>query len=111
MVALLALGVGLGVSAAAVYFPDVMPTYEVLLMAWMYLTPVIYPLQILPENVQRLLKLNPVYYSLAVFRALLVEGKLPSAEDTLLGLLSGVVALLIGWWVFTRRSSEMAYRV
>jgi ABC-2 type transport system permease protein len=111
MIALLALGVGLGLSAAAVYFPDVMPTYEVLLMAWMYLTPVIYPMQALPEAIQHLLMLNPVYYSLAVFRALLGDGRLPSGDDVVVGLAVGVAALLMGWWVFTRRSREMAYRV
>lgn len=111
MIALLALGVGLGLSAAAVYFPDVMPTYEVLLMAWMYLTPVIYPLHILPAGVQQLLRLNPVYYPMTVFRALMVDGVLPSTADVALGLTSGMAALLMGWWVFTRRSREMAYRV
>jgi len=111
MIALLALGVGLGLSAAAVYFPDVMPTYEVLLMAWMYLTPVIYPLRVLPAGVQQLLKFNPIYYPLTVFRALLVDGVLPSAADVAIGLLAGLAALVMGWWVFTRRSREMAYRV
>jgi ABC-type polysaccharide/polyol phosphate export permease len=111
MIALLALGVGLGLSAAAVYFPDVMPTYEVLLTAWMYLTPIIYPLHALPVAIQRLLKLNPVYYPLAVFRAILVDGQLPGATDVMWGLAVGLLALLAGWWVFTRRSREMAYRV
>jgi ABC-type polysaccharide/polyol phosphate export permease len=111
MIAVLSLGVGLGLSAAAVYFPDVMPTYEVLLMAWMYLTPVIYPIHVLPASIQQLLKLNPVYYPLAVFRALLVDGRLPAAADVTVGMATALAALFIGWWVFTRRSREMAYRV
>ncbi|NIM06614.1 MAG: ABC transporter permease, partial [Armatimonadetes bacterium] len=59
---LMALGMGLMISSAAVYFADVMPTYEVLLLAWMYLTPVIYPVEVLPENVQSLLRFNPLFY-------------------------------------------------
>jgi ABC-type polysaccharide/polyol phosphate export permease len=111
MIALWSLGIGLALSAAAVYFPDVMPTYEVLLTAWMYLTPVIYPLQALPEPVQQVLRLNPVVYPLAVFRAILVDGHLPSAADVGLGMAAGLVALLGGWWIFTRRAREMVYRV
>src|SRR5205823_11000925 len=47
--AMFALGVSLALSALAVYFPDVVETFQVLLMAWMYLTPIIYPMAIVPE--------------------------------------------------------------
>ena len=75
LLGLFSLGVGLAVSAAAVYFPDVLPTYEILLMAWMYLTPVIYPAELLPESVQNLLRFNPLFHLIQPFRAILVEGR------------------------------------
>lgn len=108
---MLALGVGLGLSAAAVYFPDVMPTYEVLLMAWMYLTPVIYPVNALPSYARLVLQFNPVLYPMEVFRALLLDGRIPDLGVMALGLLIGLAALGIGWLVFTSRSREYAYRV
>lgn len=109
--ALLALGVGLTLSSAAVFFPDIMPTYEILLLAWMYLTPVIYPFQALPSSIQPWLKLNPLYYPLTSFRALLLEGRVPPAGDLVLGLAVGGAAAGLGWWLFSLRSKEIAYRV
>ena len=44
-----ALGVGLLLSTLAVYFPDVAEMYQIVLLAWMYLTPIIYPETIVPE--------------------------------------------------------------
>src|SRR3990170_7365876 len=49
--AMFALGVGLTVSSLAIYYGDVMPTYEVLLTVWFYLTPIISPVELLPPAV------------------------------------------------------------
>lgn len=105
------LGVGLAVSAAAVYFPDVLPTYEVFLMAWMYLTPVIYPAELLPEGAQNLLRLNPMFHLLQPFRAILLEGQPPEAKSLLVGITFALSSLLVGWWLFTRKSRDYAYRL
>ena len=106
-----ALGVGLAVSAAAVYFQDVMPTYEILLTAWFYLTPVIYPLTLLPEGVQQVLRFNPMVHFAAAWRALLYQGELPTAGDLGLTYLLGLGMLIVGWAVFTRRARDFPYRV
>jgi ABC-2 type transport system permease protein len=108
---LFTLGMALALSAAAVYFADVMPTYEVLLTAWLYLTPVIYPIGLLPESVQTWLRWNPMYWFLDVFRTVVYEGQLPDAASLAIALGTGLGMLLIGWWIFTRRSREYAYRV
>ena len=43
------LGLGLLISTSAVYFPDVAEMYQIVLSAWFYLTPIIYPIEALPE--------------------------------------------------------------
>ncbi len=106
-----ALGVGLLISTAAIYFPDVLPTYEVLLTAWFYLTPVIYPLQALPQAVQQLLRLNPMVTFVAVFRSILFEGTLPQLQELAWAYALGAGLLFAGWAVFTRRSRDFPYRV
>mgnify|MGYP003292192949 CR=1 FL=1 len=45
------MGVGMVLAAMAVYFRDVLHLYGVVIMAWMYLTPVFYPVSALPEKV------------------------------------------------------------
>ncbi len=111
LLGLFSLGVALAVSAAAVYFPDVLPTYEILLMAWMYLTPVIYPVELLPESAQNLLRINPLFHLIQPFRAILVEGRPPSAESLLVSGSFAFSSLLVGWWLFTRKARDFAYRI
>ena len=111
LLALFGLGIGLTVSAGAVYFPDVLPTYEILLVVWMYLTPVIYPIDVLPEGIQNLLRINPLYHLIQPFRAILIEGRLPSAESLLIGGSFAVASVCVGWWLFTRRARDYAYRL
>ena len=110
-VGLFALGVALALSAAAVYFADVMPTYEVLLTAWLYLTPVIYPIGLLPESIQSWLRWNPMLWFVQSFRSVLYDGRMPDAVTLLVVFGAGVAMLAIGWWIFTRNAREYAYRV
>ena len=108
---LFALGVGLALSSVAIYFADVMPMYEVLLTAWLYLTPVIYPLDLVPEGVKVFLYLNPLYYLVDAFRTPLLDGRLPELSTIVVGFAIACLSLLLGWWVFTRKAREYAYNV
>jgi ABC-2 type transport system permease protein len=109
--AMFALGVGLTVSSLAIYFADVMPTYEVLLTVWFYLTPIIYPVELLPPAVAAVLRLNPMFYLVTLFRGILVEGRVPPVEAWLVAGASSLVMLVFGWWTFTRKAREYAYHV
>jgi len=109
--AMFTLGVTLLISTLAVFFVDVIDMYGILLSAWFYLTPIIYPIEIVPEKFALLLRLNPMYYMVSLFRSLIFDGMVPSPE---LWLVSGVLAistLLLGWWIFTKKSDEFAYRI
>jgi len=111
LTAVFAFGVGLFISTQAVYYTDVVNMYEIILMLWFYLTPIIYPLSVLPPLVARFVLLNPMYTFLEMFRAPINQGTLPAAEVLALGVLWSLVSLTIGWWVFTRKADEFAYRV
>ena len=106
------LGVGLLVSGLAVFYTDVAEMYQIILTAWMYLTPIIYPEEILPEQFRVLIAIfNPMYHMVGLFRAPLYYGEIPSLQETLITGLIALVTLFIGWVVFTRRSDEFAYRI
>jgi ABC-type polysaccharide/polyol phosphate export permease len=109
--ALFALGLGLALSTAAVYFQDVMPTYEIVLTAWMYVTPVIYPIDLVPQAVQSLLRVNPMFYLVSVFRSVLYDGQAPRPDHMALAFALSLTSVLVGWWVFTRRARDFAYHV
>jgi ABC-type polysaccharide/polyol phosphate export permease len=55
--------------------------------------------------------LNPAYNLLSLFREPIYLGQLPSWQTMLAAVLSSVITLLVGWWFFTRKSDEFAYRL
>lgn len=104
------LGFGLLITSLAVYFPDVAEMYQIVLMAWMYLSAVFYPLEILPEQVRALLWLNPMIPLIKLFRLPIYDGKIPVLADLIPAVVIALVTLIAGWWVFARKSDDFAYR-
>ena len=111
LLACFSLGIGLILSTMAVYFPDVAEMYQIILLAWFYLTPIIYPEEILPPNLHWILALNPMYYLVNLFRLPLLDGRIPTFEEILPAAICGVGALVFGWIFFTSKSDEFAYRI
>ena len=106
---LFAFGVALIVAALAVFFADVLDIYEVLLSAYFYFTPIIYPISILPPELARLQTFNPLYLSLNAFRVALINGRLPAPIDLVIATLVALVLTVTGWSIFTRLSHRFAY--
>ena len=104
------LGVGLLISCIAIYFPDVVEMYQIILQAWFFLTPILYPLDALPENLRPVLAFNPLAPIIKLFRIPLYDGKIPTSPDLLPAFLISLVVIVVGWWIFTRKSDEFAYR-
>jgi len=106
-----ALGVGLFFSTLALYFPDVVEMYQIGLTALMYLTPIIYPKEILPEATRfLLLRLNPMYYLVEIFRQPVYEGIIPGSDVFIAGGLIAALTLSLGWIVFSWKANEFTYR-
>lgn len=106
------LGVGLLVSTLAVFFPDVENMYPVILTAWMYVSPIIIPVDVLKNIFDGwLLRLNPFYYVLNIFRLLVYEGVMPDLSEWGLAILVSFGVLIIGWIIFCKRADTFAYHV
>jgi ABC-2 type transport system permease protein len=104
------LGVGLIISTVAVHFPDVVEMYQIVLTAWMYLTPIIYPEEIIPEKYQFLVfNLNPMYHIVRTFRMPLFEGVLPDSKTLIVAVFVSLFTLVIGWLFYSKRADEFAY--
>jgi ABC-type polysaccharide/polyol phosphate export permease len=111
LLAAFALGVGLILSALGVYFPDVVEMYQIVLTAWMYLTPIIYPEEILPEGYRSwITNLNPMYHMIRIFRKPLYDGILPAWHEMAIAGVIALATLTIGWLFFSSKADEFAYR-
>lgn len=106
-----ALGVGLILSTLAVYFPDVAEMYQIILIAWMYLSPIIYPESIIPPQFNLLYHLNPMYQLVRLFRLPIYDGRIPTLAEIWPAAVVSIAVLVIGWLFFTSKSDEFAYRV
>ncbi len=105
------LGFGLFISSLAVFFPDIGEMYQVLLTAWMYLTPIIYPETLISAQYRPIFKINPMYWMVKMFRLPIFEGRLPTLPEILPAIAWSLGMLIVGWLFFTSRSEEYAYRV
>lgn len=104
---LFCLGFGLFLAQAAVFFRDLQYIYGVLTTAWMYLTPIFYPISQLPETMQKILMIaNPMCNYITQFRDVALYGHLPSINDIIFGFIFGFVFLIIGAWCFYKKQDE-----
>ena len=95
-------GLGLLLSALAVYFRDMMHLYSILTMGWMYATPLFYPITALPETLQKLMKLNPLYHYINLFRNLMMYGNIPGPNTWIACIFCAVASMAIGLLVFRK---------
>jgi len=89
-------------ASLGVYLRDIVQGVALVLMAWMYLTPIIYPETIIPERYRRLVGLNPFTPLVRNYRRILLEGSMPDWSG--LAYFSGfaVLLFLFGYWWFAK---------
>jgi len=102
------LGVSLITSALHVRYRDVRYVTEALLLCWFYLTPIFYPLSLVPERLQALYMLNPMACIVSIIRDILYYAKMP--DFFILGYVFSIsfVFLIAGLLVFKREEPLFA---
>lgn len=100
-------GLGFFLAAYNVFFRDIQYIYNAIIVAWMYMTPIFYPIERLPEMVQTLITwCNPLYYYVSQFRSVVFLGQLPDFRMVGLGCGAAVLMFVIGLLVFKRKQDK-----
>jgi len=99
-VAINALAVGLWLACVMVPFRDVRPLLTLVLQAGMYATPVLYPSTLVPEQLLPYYQLNPMYWSVELFRWLLLDKSIELSGSFWISLILVVTMLFSGLVVF-----------
>jgi lipopolysaccharide transport system permease protein len=99
---ILTIGVTLMGAALIVFFRDVRFVIPLLTQVWMYASPVIYPVTLVPAQYQTLYFLNPMAGIIDGYRRVLVLGQPPLAAAILIAAVVSVILLLVGYSVFKR---------
>ena len=104
VIAMLALTAGLGlfIAAAAVHFFDVLDLTAVVIQLVGYLTPTFYPISIVPERFQWMIKANPLYSYLTVFRDVVYGDAGAELWMWAYMLISAILVLIVGVYTFSR---------
>ena len=102
LIGLFTLGVSLLLSAVAVYFEDVQHMYSVATVGLMYMTPIIYPIGIVPFKWLWVIRANPLTQLFKLARDPVYGCTLPGQHVILASTAAAVIALVLGWVVFHR---------
>jgi len=102
-----AAGLGIAAGVLNVFFRDVGHAMTIALQLWFWLTPIVYPIDVLSENVRGLLALNPMTVLISAWQEILVYHRPPDWSSlALMGLLSGTLFFL-AWRLFYQHAAEM----
>ncbi|WP_432430739.1 ABC transporter permease [Gallibacterium genomosp. 2] len=101
------LGLGIFLAAATVFFRDIQYLWGVFTSMWMYMTPLFYPVSIIPSEYQELYKnINPMYWYIEQFRDIVLYSKIPSFENVLIGLFFSLLVLIGSVIYFNKKQEE-----
>lgn len=100
------IGLGLILSAANVFFRDIGHLYSVWITAWMYFTPVIYPIETLSYKMKNIMRFNPMYYYVDYFRQVVMYNNIPDFNFNLICFAFAFTFLFIGLFIFKLKQDK-----
>jgi lipopolysaccharide transport system permease protein len=105
---LFALGAAWLIASLGVFLRDIAQGVTLLLMAWMYLTPIIYPESIVPERFQWFINVNPFTPLVRSYRHIFLDGLAPDWRGLAYFTAIALVLFVFGYWWFARTRKNFA---
>lgn len=105
---MLTLGVVLFASALNVFYRDIRFVVPLGMQLWMYLTPIIYPLSVVPERFRRLYVLNPMAGLIDSYRRIILQARWPDVTYLLTAAVVSTVVFLLAYVYFKRAEAVFA---
>ena len=102
----LALGICMFTSALAVYFRDLEYIMGIITMAWMYLTPILYTVEMVPDELKTLFNLNPMTPIILAYQQILYKKQIPEGETLICAICIGAAGLVIGYFSFEKMQKK-----
>lgn len=105
---LFTLGASWLIASLGVFLRDITQGIMLLLMAWMYLTPIIYPESIVPNRFRAFLNFNPFTPLVRSYRRIFLEGTAPDWSGLAYFAAFAIVFFVLGYWWFARTRKSFA---
>jgi len=100
------IGMALVLSSAMVFFRDTQFLWGVIITAWMYATPIIYPESILSPTMMLIMKFNPMYHFIRFNRIILLQGASPEPKAYFYCVLFALIMVIIGALIFNKTQNK-----
>lgn len=105
---LLAISLTMIVSSITVYFRDLEHILAIFTMAWQFLTPIMYSIDMVPKELLPIFNLNPMTPIIVAYRDILYYKQIPHIKTLLHGYLISIFLMVIGWIVFGKLKKHFA---
>lgn len=102
------IGIAFLTATISVFFRDIMQLVQVVISFWIYLTPILYPVDMLPNWARQVMYVNPLYPLISIYQSLLVNGVLAGLDMLLLALGWSLFFFTIGAFFFNKLKYEFA---
>lgn len=99
-------GLGMLLSALAVFFRDICHLWGVVVTAWTYATPLFYPVTLLEPWMQHVMLFNPMYHYVTYFRDITMWNVNPGIKENLICFAMAAITFLVGYLVFRKTESK-----
>ena len=104
-------GLGMVLAAAMTFFRDVQFLWGIVSMLWMYLTPLFYPVSIVPEKFQPAVMNNPMFCFVSAVRSIVLDGITPRPVVFCQCTLIALAMLGIGCMVFKKTQDQFVFYI
>ncbi len=111
LMVLFSMGIGYALATAYVFFADIRYLYGVFLTFLMYLSAIFYPVDALPEAMQRVIGVNPVYVMIAFARQSILEGTVPEPIEWVKALVWSIGSLVVGLLIFKTNENKVMQKL
>jgi lipopolysaccharide transport system permease protein len=105
---IMTLGAAWFIASLGVFLRDIVQGIALVLMAWMYLTPIIYPEQIVPEKFRPFININPFTPLIRSYRRIILEGTSPDWRGLAYFTILACITFIFGYWWFARTRKNFA---
>ncbi len=95
-------------SSLAVYFPDLKHFTTLFLAAFIFLTPIFYPMSIIPSQAVIFINLNPFTHLVNMYRDIFMQGVIPGIGESLGMIIFCLIIFMAGYWWFVRTKKGFA---
>lgn len=107
LIIIFAVGLGMVLGVLNVFFRDIGQAFGIFISFWFWLTPIVYPINILPKVGQDLMMYNPLAPLLGAVQNVLVQGLWPNWMNLIYPTLLGLILCMLGWRLFKKHAGEM----